>query len=266
VDADTERERLALAARTFVELADTLVVDFEVHELMTLLVERCTTLLGADGVALMLLEADGGLQLMASSNDRMRFVEGAEVDSTDGPCMDALATRALVQEEDLALGGLRRWPRVSPAALRAGFRGALAVPLRLRDERVGALNLFFCAPGARPDDEARLAQALADMAAIGLLHERSLRERSVLADQLQRALDSRVVIEQAKGMVAEALGVGFEEAFVLMRRFARAHNERLGVLADLLVARRLRPSALVPRAGDLPGRPDAADTVHAPVV
>lgn len=215
----TREERLA---RTLVELADTLVDDFDVVELLELLVERSVELLDATAAGLLLVDNGGTLRLMASTSEAMELVELFQVQNDQGPCLDCSRSGEAVIVEDLAAVG-PRWPRFAPFAVAGGFRSAHALPLRLRGQIIGALNLFRSEPGSLARADVSAGQALADMAAIAILQSRAVREGHVVADQLQHALHSRIVIEQAKGMIAGRAGIDVEEARSRLRSYARGH-------------------------------------------
>jgi GAF domain-containing protein len=235
--------REATLARTFVELADTLVADFDVTDLLTLVAERCVDVLDVDAAGLMLADADGHLRVAASSSEAMRVLELFELETEEGPCVDAFHTGVPAVNFDLErVKG--RWPKFSPRALEAGFHAADALPLRLRGTVIGALNLFRRTTGEMTAADVEVAQALADVATIAIIHHRAALEAGVLNRQLQHALDSRVVIEQAKGMIAERLQVTMDEAFATMRHHARSHNRRLADLARTVVTGAVPPAAL----------------------
>jgi len=226
--------REELIGRTFVELADTLVEDYDVIEFLHLLAERCVQLLGVTEAGVVLFDAHGRLRPLASSSERMRLVELIEVQTEDGPCLDCCRDGGPVREDDLERA-TERWPQFAPAALDAGFRSTYAVPMRLREVRIGALNLFADRVNGLTEVDQALGQAMADVATIGLLHERVLHERAAVTGQLQTALNSRIALEQAKGVVAEQAGVEMGEAFELLRGYARHHNRRLGeVVAEVI--------------------------------
>lgn len=226
--------REALIGRTFVELADTLVEDYDVIEFLHLLAERCVQLLDVTEAGVGLFDAHGRLRPLASSSERMQLVELIELQTEDGPCLDCWRDGRPVHEDDLE-GASRRWPTFAPAALGAGFRSTYALPMRLREERIGALNLFADRVSGLSEADQALGQAMADVATIGLLHERVLQERAVVSGQLQTALNSRIAVEQAKGFVAERTGVELGEAFELLRGYAHHHNRRLrDVVADVI--------------------------------
>lgn len=231
-------------ARTLVELADTLVADFDVVELLTLLTDRCVEVLQVDAAGLMLAAPDGNLRVMASSSDTMRLLE---LQAQEGPCFDCYRSGGAVSSPDLP-HERARWPIFAPEAIGAGFVAVQALPLRLRGAVIGALNLFERTPGTLPPADVEAAQALADVATIALLHHRQVTEAQRLNEQLQSALNSRIVIEQAKGMVAERLGVSIDQAFGSLRRHARQRNLLLADVADAVIHGRLAAAALDPPA------------------
>ena len=208
--------REALLARTLVDLADTLVDDFDVVELLTLLTDRCVDVLDVAAAGLMLVAPEGDLRLMASSSEAMRVLELFELQSQEGPCLDCYRTGEPVMNQDLAsVNG--RWPRFAAEALAAGFRSVHALPLRLRGAVIGALNLFHIDAGEMRTADIDAAQALADVATIAILQHRAVREAQVVNEQLQNALNSRIIIEQAKGIIAQREGLNMEQAFATLR-------------------------------------------------
>lgn len=209
-------------AQVFVELADTLVEEFDVVELMQILIERCVELLQVDAAGLMLADQRGTLQLMASTGAEAQSLELFELQHDEGPCLESFATGQPITNVSLSEAA-ERWPHFSPFAVEAGFSATHALPMRLRKQVIGSLNLFTRADIRLGDIDISVGQALADIATIGLLHERNLREKTVLSEQLQGALQTRVLIEQAKGVVAARAGVTVAEAFARMRTYAR-HN------------------------------------------
>ncbi len=241
--------REALLARTFVELADNLVDDFDVVELLTLLADRCVDVLDVAAAGLMLVAPDGGLRVMASSSEAMRVLELFELQAQEGPCLDCYRTGQPVMNIDLAtVNG--RWPRFAAEALAVGFRSVHALPLRLRGTVIGALNVFHVDPGDMRRADVDAAQALADVATIAILQHRARLEAQLINDQLNHALNSRIVIEQAKGMIAERASLTMEQAFSALRAHARDHNIRLVDVASDVVAGSLAASALVPPPGN----------------
>ncbi|MDQ6615572.1 MAG: GAF and ANTAR domain-containing protein [Actinomycetota bacterium] len=219
--------REALLARTLVELADTLVDDFDVVELLTLLTDRCIDILDVAAAGLMLVSPEGDLRLMASSSETMRMLELFELQSQEGPCFDCYRTAVQVVNQNLATIDGRWPPRFVAEALKAGFHSVHALPMRLRGTSLGALNLFHVDPGSMRQADIDAAQALADVATIAIIQHRAAREAQLVNEQLQNALNSRIIIEQAKGVVAERSGLTMEQAFGVLRNHARHHNLRL---------------------------------------
>jgi GAF domain-containing protein len=217
----------------FVEMADTLTADFDLIEFLHTLTERCVEFLDIAAAGLLLTDGQGNLQLMAASSEQSRLLELFQVQADQGPCLDCFRTGQPVSVADLAADG--RWPRFAVAAGEAGFAAVHAIPMRLRAEVIGALNFFDVRPGPVGSDKLRIGQALADVATIGLIQQRAIRDRDVLTEQLQTALNSRVLIEQAKGVLAERLGLDMADAFRLLRSSARNSNRSLSDLAHALV-------------------------------
>ena len=225
-------ERLA---RVFVEVADTLVDEFDLIDFMHMLAERTADLVGASAVGLLLADQHGRLEFLAASDENTKLLELFQVQNHEGPCLDAFRTATPIINADLAEAGTR-WPRFAPRATAAGFRSVHAFPLRLRSEVIGALNVFGDRPGSTLDDaDVPIVQSLADVAAIGLLQERAIHRGEVLTEQLQGALNSRIVIEQAKGAIAQANGISVDTAFTQIRNYARRTNRRLGDVAHSIV-------------------------------
>jgi len=246
-------QRETLLIETFVKLADTMVKDFDVVDFLSVLSRRCVDLFDAGDAGLMLVDADGHMQVAASSSHEMRVLELLEIQHDQGPCPDAYRTGAPVQCPDLR-DATQRWPQFAPDALAAGFRSAHALPLRLRDVTIGALNLLRVEPGALPDEDIAAAQALADVATIGILHHRAAAESHLLSEQLQYALNSRIVIEQAKGVIAHKLELNTDQAFEVLRRYSRDHNQRLADTAVAVVDRTLDTAALTAKRSRKAGR------------
>jgi GAF domain-containing protein len=245
--------REALLAQTLVELADTLVADFDVVELLTLLTDRCVDVLDVGAAGLMLVAPEGDLRVMASSSETMHVLELFELQAQEGPCLDCHRTGQPVVNQDLAtVDG--RWPRFAAEALAAGFHSVHALPMRLRGSVIGALNLFHVEPGEMRRADVEAEQALADVATIAVLQHRAVLEAQRINEQLNHALNTRVVIEQAKGMVAEREGVNMEQAFMALRNHARNHNLRLADVARDVISGTLVASALdrapAPKGGD----------------
>lgn len=229
---------------TFVELADSLVEKFDVLDLMVLLTERSVELFDASAAGLLLVDDTGVLHLVAATSEAAEAVELFQIQSDEGPCHDCYHTASAVSTADLA-GDEHRWPNFAPVALASGFRAAHAFPLRLRGHVLGALNLFCADPAPLSSTDSATAQALADVATIALLQSREIHDSRVVAEQLYEALQSRVAIEQAKGVIAESLGCTMDEAFVSLRHFARSRGLRLSAVAEDVVDGALRPKDLV---------------------
>ncbi len=236
--------RETLLARTFVDISDTLVADFDIFDFLMLLATRCVELLGVSEAGLMLADADGVLRVAASSSHTMNLLELFELQHDDGPCVDCYRNKSPVREDDLSRA-LTRWPRFTPEALNAGFTSVYALPMRLRDQVIGSLNLLAAGPAPLEANALLVAQALADVATIGILQHRAATESQLVADQLQYALNSRVVIEQAKGVLSAGAGLDMEEAFATIRQYARSHNQRLVDVAGAIASRSLDVSAVI---------------------
>ncbi len=249
-DPEDPVAREAVLARAFVRLADTLASDFDIVDFLHGLSADSVEILRAEAAGVMLADARGGLRLIASSDERMRLLELFELQGAQGPCLDAFSTGRPVQAS--AADSRARWPVFAPEASGAGFRVMCAVPLRVRTNVIGALNLFRGSDEPFTGAEMEIAQAMAEMAAIALIQERALRERHLLTEQLQAALSSRVIIEQAKGMLAEYLTMTADDAFKLLRTYARDHNRKLSAIASDVVNRNIPSAALARRPGPQP--------------
>ena len=224
--------------QSLVEMADTLVDDYDIVEMLTGLADRCVDLLGVSAAGVMLASPAGGLGLVASSSEAMRLLELFELQAQQGPCLDAFHTGEPVVQENLQAG---RWPSFAAAARKAGFRSALALPLRLREVTVGALNLLSATNTPMPEADLIVARAFADLAALSIAQHRASAEAQRLTEQLSSALTSRVVIEQAKGVISERAEVDLAEAFARLRAHARNHNLRLTDVAQAAVDGTLDP-------------------------
>jgi transcriptional regulator with GAF, ATPase, and Fis domain len=248
-------DREALLAQTFVEVADTLVDEYDIVDFLSGLATRCVELFDTVEAGLMVAEAPGAVQVVASSSHQMHLLELFEVQHDQGPCLDCYRTGEAVECADLSTA-TDRWPTFAPEALAAGFSSVHALPMRLRNEVIGSLNLLRRPSGSLDHTDLRAAQALADVATIGILQHRAAAEARMLAEQLQYALNSRVTIEQAKGVLSERSGLDAETAFAALRRYARNHNLRLVDVASGVVNRTLDAGAITPRQPPTP-RPDA---------
>jgi len=221
---------------TFVTLADTLVVGYDVVELLHTLVDKCVSLFEASAAGIILAAEAGELEVVASTNERSRLVEILQLRSGSGPCVECITTGRAVAVADIDAVG-PKWPRFRAGSLEQGFASMRAVPLRLRATTIGSLNLFWDRRGGLGEEHALTVQALADVATIGILQERAIRESDVARQQLQHALSSRVLIEQAKGVLAFTHNVDMDEAFALLREHARSNGEALVAVAERVVNR-----------------------------
>ncbi|TCC21277.1 GAF and ANTAR domain-containing protein [Kribbella sindirgiensis] len=222
----------------FIELSDTLVDDFDVIEFLDRLAAHCSELLGVSACGILLADHHGALNLVAASTEQARLVELTQLQTRQGPCFEAFTTGHPVQHADLR-NARARWPRFAAAAVGGGYLSVQALPMRLRDTVLGAVNLFSATTGELDADTITLGQALADAATIGIVHQRALARQEVVTEQLQNALNSRILIEQAKGFLSHSLDIDVDEAFALMRSYARANNRRLTDVADDIVQARL---------------------------
>lgn len=236
-------EREELLVETFVTLADTLVDAYDIIDFMQTLAERCVELLDVAAAGIMLADPDGNLRHVACSSEKMRLAELFELQLEEGPCFDAYNGQAAVTCDSLH-DAQARWPRFAPHAREGGFEAVSAVPMRLRSDVIGALNLFSSRSAAMTQRDLALAQAMADIATIGILQERAIHDSRAFSAQLEVALESRIVIEQAKGIVAERDRVSVDEAFQLIRRFARDHNRLLSDTARQIITGSLASTAL----------------------
>jgi len=231
-------QRETSLAHTFVDVADTLVDDFDIVDFLTLLTARCVELFELSAAGLFLADPPRGLRLTASSNHGSHVQALFELQEVEGPSIDCFRTGTSVTCEDLS-GEEERWPNVAPAAVGAGWTSVYALPMHLRAEVIGTLVLLRAEAGPLPPADLVAAQALADVATIGILQHRAAEEHRLLAEQLQYALNSRVVIEQAKGVLAEHSGLDMDGAFEALRGYARANNRRLVEISHAVVDRSL---------------------------
>jgi transcriptional regulator with GAF, ATPase, and Fis domain len=231
---DSGQSREQRLSSTFVALADTLVSDYDLIDLLHALTSACVDLLGTAAAGIMLSDQGGNLRVMASSTEQARLLELFELQNDEGPCLDSFRRSEPVQLTRLG-EAQDRWPRFVHAASDAGFDAVQAHPMRLRDQTIGALNLFYRAEQDHTDADAHLAQALADVATIGILQQRTIHRGEQLAEQLQTALDTRTIIEQAKGVLAERGGLTMDAAFDVLRRYCRSQRLHLADTARGIV-------------------------------
>ncbi|PPF85784.1 transcriptional regulator [Clavibacter michiganensis] len=238
--------REELLVHTFVSLADSLVSDFDVLELLQTLVDQTTLLFDASASGIIIGPDVQHLEVVASTSEKSRLVGLMQLEAGEGPCVEAVSTGRVVSVVDVREIA-HRWPAFAAQAAGAGYVSVHAIPLRLRGQVIGSLNLFRDHEGALNAADATAAQALADVATISVLQERTIRDSTVVHDQLRHALDSRVVIEQAKGVIAHTHGVDMDEAFQLIRRQARGTSTAMHLVAAGIVAGRLTiPAAARP--------------------
>ncbi len=239
------REREVTQA--FVSLASHLANGYDVVDLLNDLTVDCARLLDIASAGLLLADGRGVLHVMAASSERTRQLEVFQLQRAEGPCRDCFHGRAAISVPDLAAESAR-WPQFVPAALDAGFVSVHALPMRLRDNVLGALGLFGTTVGALGQDDLSLGQALADVASVALVQDNAAADRTAVNEQLQTALTSRVVLEQAKGVLAQKGELDMPQAFAVLRQYARDHNLRLTKVAEAIVSRALPAEAVLDRA------------------
>jgi len=229
----TTEQRLT---RVFVELADTLVDEFDALDFLSTLAERSVELLHADAAGVVLNDQRGSLHVVASTSDHAQVLELFELQNDEGHCLECFNSGNAVVNVGLSEAS-SRWPRFSAAAAEVGYQSTHAIPLRVRDSVVGAMNLFCVGATTLSDEEVALGRALADIATIGLLQERAVRQSGLIAEQLQTALNSRILIEQAKGVLLASAGIDVDQAFQLMRGYSRRTNQPLKIVARSVLDR-----------------------------
>jgi GAF domain-containing protein len=235
----TELTRTKRLFDAFTTLADTLVAGYDIVELLQQLVEYCHDLLDVDSAGILLVNDRNELEVVASTSEANRLVEVMQLAADAGPCLESFRTRAVVSVPDIDLGSYR-WPEFCVVAQMQGIHSVYAIPLRLREETIGTLNMMRNERGELNEYDIGAAQALADVATIGILQERTIRDAAAVREQLQSALTSRIVIEQAKGVVAEIKNVSMDVAFRHIRNHARSHHLPLTTVARQLVDGEIR--------------------------
>lgn len=244
-------------ATTFVDLADTLVADFDIVDFLHTLATRSVELLDVDAAGIMLTDKRGGLHVMASSAEEARLLELYELQNDEGPCLDCFRSGRPVVPDDL-VAMRSSWPAFTEELEGLGFRSAHALPMRLRTETIGALNLFRIEPGRMSEVDLAIGQAMADVATVGLMQERTIAASELLASQLQTALSSRVQLEQAKGVLAQRTGLHVDQAFKLMRDYARSRSRRLSEVAAHIIDGSIEDDLLGSRSRGRPVDPPRA--------
>jgi GAF domain-containing protein len=254
VDIEVASDRAGELAQAFAELAGALANGYDVVELLDRLIQHCVHLLEVDAAGLVLADSRGALQVMVSTNEQVRFLEVLQLHADSGPCLDAYHTGGPVNADDLAADG-GRWPALANTAQHGGYRAVHAVPLKFQDHTLGAMNLFSIEPQSLGSTEQTIAQALAEVATVAILGQRTLRRSERVAEQLQTALNSRVIIEQAKGMLAQqGGGLAMADAFAVLRHYARRNNRRLTEAARAVVDATLTLDLMGKPDGTGPGR------------
>ena len=229
----------------FVAMADALMNDYDIVDLLSTLLHDCTTILNVDAGGILLADSIGELELVASTSEEAEVVETIIVAAGAGPCIDCYSTAERVSVPDIDTAGVaERWPRFQKSALEQGFRSTYAVPMRLRDEVIGVMNLLSTSPDSISDADGDIAQALADIAVVGILHERNFRDPFVIKEQLHLALDTRILIEQAKGVLAQSEGLAMTDAFNALRAYAHDNSITLRAAAEATVRRTVAGSEI----------------------
>ena len=241
--ADRERQ----STEAFVKLISSLVDGQDVAELLTGLAQDITQLLNVAATGILLADVRGELHLVAASSEATRSVELFQLQRSQGPCLDCFRAGSAVTVADLQTE-LARWPAFVPYAVEAGFASVHTLPMGLPGTVLGAVGLFGTRTGALGEDDLHLGQALAYVAAVTLTRERAAVDAATVNRQLQQALDNRVVLEQAKGVLAQSSGLDMDPAFALLRKYARDHNLRLTDVAADVAARRLPAEQLIGRS------------------
>ncbi len=239
------RERDVISA--FVDLSNELVGDYDVVEVLSRLTANCAQMLDVASAGLLLADGQGVLHLVASSSERTSHLEILQLQREEGPCLDCYREGEPVVAPDLATIG-ERWPQFHEAAREMGFASVHALPMRLRDSVLGTLGLFGESSGRLAEDDLALAQALVHVASVAIVNEKAAADRATVNQQLQHALTSRIVVEQAKGVIAHTGGLDMEVAFAVLRRYARDHQRGLTDVAALVTRRELRGEVLITHA------------------
>jgi transcriptional regulator with GAF, ATPase, and Fis domain len=253
------QRRQQLTATTFVEIVDTLVDNFDVIEVLTVLTSRTVELLDATAAGILLADEHGRLRVMAASTEQIQLLELFQLQNDEGPCLDSFRTGAVVAQADLREPS--PWPRFAAESIAAGYPSVCAIPMRLKERVLGCLNLFMSTAESLPPTDVALARALADVASIAVVQDQAARLAAIREGQLQHALTSRIKIEQAKGMIAESARVDMDTAFNRLRSHARNNNLGLTSVAEQLVDGSLPIDAVAgARSGRIPPPPPRRPT------
>jgi len=253
MDIEEADGRAAELAQAFVELAGALASGYDVVELLDRLVQQCVHLLAVDAAGLVLTDASGTLKVMAATSEQARFLEVLQLHADSGPCLDCYRTGQPVNVDDLT-AETNRWPGLANTVQQDGYHAVHAVPLRFREQTLGAMNLFTIKPGGLGATDHKIARALAEVATVAILGQRMIRHSGEVAEQLQTALNSRVLIEQAKGMLAQQGGIAMAAAFAVLRQYARRNNQRVTDVAHAVVDTTLNLHAMSGPNGTRPPR------------
>lgn len=249
-----DRERGITAA--FVSFAQSMTTDYDIADLYIDLTAQCVRLLDVESVGLLLADARGVLHLMAASSEATRDLELLQLQRDEGPCLDCYHSGLPVLAADLS-EEKPRWPHFVAAAAAGGIASVHALPMRLHDSVLGTLGLFGAQTGTLDDDDLDLGQALADVASLALVAQRASSDKTAVNEQLQTALNSRVLLEQAKGILAQHGDLGMDESFATLRRYARDHNKKLTDVSRAIVSRELPVSRVLGHALSDGRRPPA---------
>jgi GAF domain-containing protein len=253
MDIEEADGRAAELAQAFVELAGALASGYDVVELLDRLVQQCVHLLAVDAAGLVLTDASGTLKVMAATSEQARFLEVLQLHADSGPCVDCYRTGQPVNVDDLS-AERGRWPGMANTVQQDGYHAVHAVPLRFQEQTFGAMNLFTIKPGGLGATDHKIARALAEVATVAILGQRMIRHSGEVAEQLQVALNSRVLIEQAKGMLAQQGGIAMAAAFAVLRQYARRNNQRVTDVAHAVVDATLNLHAMSGPNGTRPSR------------
>jgi hypothetical protein len=240
-----ERERKVINA--FVHLSNELVDEYDIIDTLTTLTTSCADLLDVASAGLLLADESGVLHLVASSSERTRDLELFQLQREQGPCLDCYHGGKIVVSAGLP-DMKQQWPMFSQAAELLGFESVHALPMRLREHALGAIGLFSEGVGHLNAADLALAQALVHVACVAIVNDKNASDRATINTQLQHALNSRVVLEQAKGVIAASGNLEMDVAFAVLRRYARDHGRRLSDVAEQVVGRRLRTDVLLRHA------------------
>jgi transcriptional regulator with GAF, ATPase, and Fis domain len=233
--------------RAFMELSNELVEGYDMVDLLAEWAANCARLLDVAAAGLLLADGQGVLHLAAASSERTHHLEVFQLQRHQGPCLDSFHSGAAVIVPDLVAES-QRWPDFARVAQSVGIASVHAFPMRLRDAALGTLGLFGDAPGRLDQDDLKLAQALVHVASVAIVNEKAASDRDIVNAQLQHALTSRIVLEQAKGVIASAGQLTMDDAFRVLRRYARDHGRQLSSVAEHVVNRTLRPQELLDHA------------------